>query len=399
MKFGGGYRYRGHKVGRLVLAVAAAAGIAAPGGAYAAPAAALTVAPNGTVSLQGTPHLWIADANGALHLAGDTRALADKTVDWGTRVTATLADIRSTPLGAPYLSAALVKVGDAIYTPNWETGEAAPTLLHIQSIQDLQLFGVDAANYGSTVLSQADWEQRYGFKVADLQKGELTPIDATAAPAPSATPPASGTSGTSGTTPGTGTSTAGTLNHVPVFGTDVSFTLPGGRNWESNVGTIEAVPKAMPKLIIPGEQVIAYHRVLDDERGPYVYLVTSVLPLDQHPEIKTAADYASAASNQGLAFFVSGSSSTTVAGQPAQGQEFKLTAKYDPRVQKYGIIFDGILGDAEETIDQTDWFGRSVFVIKGNYGYQFRLLSVEPAARNSRVGDQNTILSTVTFGY
>ena len=43
-------------------------------------------APGAIVALQGTPHLWIADAQGVLHWGGDTRALAGKPINWGGRL-------------------------------------------------------------------------------------------------------------------------------------------------------------------------------------------------------------------------------------------------------------------------------------------------------------------------
>ena len=46
------------------------------------------------VALQATPHLWIADQQGILHWAGDTRALAGKHVRWDSRIEVTLAQLQ-----------------------------------------------------------------------------------------------------------------------------------------------------------------------------------------------------------------------------------------------------------------------------------------------------------------
>jgi hypothetical protein len=78
------------------------------------PVSAGSLTQDGTVvSLLGTPHLWVAEG-GALHWAGDTRALANRSVSWGSRVEITLAELRQTTIGDPWLSTSLVKEGDRI---------------------------------------------------------------------------------------------------------------------------------------------------------------------------------------------------------------------------------------------------------------------------------------------
>ena len=93
--------------------------------AAAAPAARAqgTFAHGTVVALRGTPHLWVADRQGVLHWAGDTRALADKYVRWGreSRVEVTLEQLRRLTRGDPWLSAGLLKDGDPIYLVKWET--------------------------------------------------------------------------------------------------------------------------------------------------------------------------------------------------------------------------------------------------------------------------------------
>ena len=143
------------------------------------------------VALQGTPHLWIADPQGVLHWAGDTRALAGKHVDWGRRVEATLAQLQTFTRGDPWLSAGLLKDGDPIYLVKWEGAWPEPRLLHIQSIGDVELFGINGSNYGNFVLERAAWELRFGISVAGLQRSTLAAATAppTSVPAPpTATP-------------------------------------------------------------------------------------------------------------------------------------------------------------------------------------------------------------------
>ena len=138
------------------------------------------------VALQGTPHLWFADEHGVLHWGGDTRALAGKHIAWSNRVEVSLDQLRTLPVGDPWLSAGLLKDGDPIYLVKWETEWELPQLLHIQSIGDVELFGINGSNYGNFVIDRPAWEARYGISAAGLQRGVLASA-VSAAPQP-ATP-------------------------------------------------------------------------------------------------------------------------------------------------------------------------------------------------------------------
>jgi hypothetical protein len=129
--------------------------------------------PGAVVQLEGTPHLFIVDPDGILHWGGDTRALAGRTIDWNTRCEVGLSALRGAQRGDPWLSSGLPKIGEPIYLSKWEDTEPAPTLLHIQSIADVELFGINTANYGNFILDWPVWEQRYGFDVGLLQVGPL----------------------------------------------------------------------------------------------------------------------------------------------------------------------------------------------------------------------------------
>jgi hypothetical protein len=155
---------------------------------FAGPAEQFTVTDGMVVGLQNTPHLFIGDAQGVLHWAGDTRALANVNVVWSNRRDVSLDTLRGMNRGDPFLSSGLVKSGDPIYLSKWETNASAPTLLHIQSIQDVEIFGINTNNYGKFVMSQADWEAKYGFRFANVQKGELAGAVATPTPVATATP-------------------------------------------------------------------------------------------------------------------------------------------------------------------------------------------------------------------
>jgi len=161
-------------VALLALALPSARGDAAP-----------VLTTGAVIALRGTPHLFIADSNGIVHWAGDTRGLRDRYVDWNTRSEVSVDELKTLLRGDPWLSAGLLKNGDPIYLVKWEASEAKPTLLRIQSIQDVEIFGINGNNYGSLVLDRAVWEQRFGFSFDSLQKGELAAA-VSASPTPTA---------------------------------------------------------------------------------------------------------------------------------------------------------------------------------------------------------------------
>jgi hypothetical protein len=133
-----------------------------------------TVLPVGAVvTLAGTPHLWIVGEDGALHWAGDTRSLAGRNVDWSVRREMSVEELKQQQRGDPWLSAGLLKSGDPIYFVKWETEWPEPQLLHIQSIEDVELFGINSANYGVMVNEQGAWEGQFGIESGHLKKGSL----------------------------------------------------------------------------------------------------------------------------------------------------------------------------------------------------------------------------------
>jgi hypothetical protein len=155
----------------------------------ALPAAAAEVPDPGQVlALQGTEHLWVVDEQGVAHLAADPQTLSGRTVDWSRREDVTLTELQSVSRGTPWLSAALVRIGDAIYVPQFGAPGQAPTLLHVKSGQDLALLGVDGGNYASLVLDQATWEARYGYATAGLSYDDFR-LDGAPAVGPQLPPP------------------------------------------------------------------------------------------------------------------------------------------------------------------------------------------------------------------
>ncbi len=152
--------------------------------------AEVTLPPGTVVSLQGTPHLWFADEEGILHWGGDTRALSGRLIDWNKRVEVSLEELQVLDIGDPWLSTGLLKDGDPIYLVKWETEWTEPQLLHIQSLNDVELFGIDSGNYGEFVLDPPTWEGTYGLSADSLVRLALEPATTPSSPAPGTDPTA-----------------------------------------------------------------------------------------------------------------------------------------------------------------------------------------------------------------
>jgi hypothetical protein len=121
------------------------------------------------LALEQTPHLWAVDAAGTAHLASDPFALAEHAAAGAPRTAVSLDELRQLPRGEPWLSMALVKLGDFVYLPQAQAPGTAPVLRLVKSVDDLSLLGVGADNYGRLVLDRAAWEARYGFNVDGLR--------------------------------------------------------------------------------------------------------------------------------------------------------------------------------------------------------------------------------------
>ncbi len=125
------------------------------------------------------------------HWLGDTRAVKEATrrggrIDWNSIEEITIEYLQSLPtdpgmwtgrnpkrVGDPALSLGLVKIGAPIYLAKWETDWEFPKLLHIRSIDDVRLFGINERNYGRFVTDWRSWQSSTGFKVAELERGTL----------------------------------------------------------------------------------------------------------------------------------------------------------------------------------------------------------------------------------
>ncbi len=158
-------------LGFMVVLLVATAAAAAPVSQEAAPRCLFD--PGAVIRLAGTPHLFIVDQQRVLHWGGDTRGLAGRPIDWNSRCDVGLQTLRGANRGDPWLSSGLPKLGEPIYLSKWEDTEPAPTLLHIQSIPDVELFGINTANYGRFVLDRLTWQELYGFDPGWLRVGPL----------------------------------------------------------------------------------------------------------------------------------------------------------------------------------------------------------------------------------
>jgi hypothetical protein len=107
-------------------------------------------------------------------------------VEWGSRVEVVPEQLAGLPLGEPWLSAGMVELERAIYVPTAVGSAPEPVLLRVQSVADLQLFGVSDQNYGSVVLTPLQWEQRQPFRLDRLTRGNLPPAVSGGVPLPPA---------------------------------------------------------------------------------------------------------------------------------------------------------------------------------------------------------------------
>jgi hypothetical protein len=133
-----------------------------------------TFAAGEVVALENTPHLFVRDEAGMLHMASDAQALAGRAVSWEKRRDIPVGELRQYTLGTPWLSMALVRIGTAIYLPQAQADGGTPVLRLVGSVNDLALIGINAENYGRTVLDQAAWETRYGLRTIDLRFDDLS---------------------------------------------------------------------------------------------------------------------------------------------------------------------------------------------------------------------------------
>jgi hypothetical protein len=213
----------------------------------------------------------------------------------------------------------------------------------------------------------------------------------------------------------------GRLERVPVVGTagDLRLAPPSERGWQEANG-VSGLEKVGRLDLLPGEYALGRWRVLNNPNGPYVYFYATAINLDQHPEVKSAADLAAAKLTQ-LCRYSDGCQLTEPQGVSASGQDQpsgeatvggeSTAVRISTDTRKFrvspgsgdleNLSVTGIASEAppENTYDHVDWTSHHVFLVHGNWGYELRLTSIDPNVLQSRMGDFDKTLSGLSFAY
>lgn len=372
---------------------------------YVPIAVAETLAPATVVVLGGTTHIWVADETGVLHWVGDTRALAARRTNWDARKVVTLAELLELPRGEPWLSAGLLKLGDPVYLVKWETSETVPTLAHVQSIRDLELFGLDATNWGTFVYDAALWERRFGISPERLTRASLQPALAvpsvvtasSGSAAPVAAPPQHAAAGTTPavTTASSNvsaledvTSDAYRLNRTPIVRADGDFPFGAGEGWSEGI----SLDERDHRLEVPySSHVLAQWSIGSGASMAYVRVAS--VNLDYNKDVSSLGTLASkvfATYCRGTARCEGTSNpvgTTVVSGMPALRYETRSRIEY----------WSSPAGGGSNEFVQHEWLGTHVFFIRGEWGYEVRVFSEHPSTFTARAGDALGVLSRVQF--
>jgi hypothetical protein len=206
------------------------------------------------------------------------------------------------------------------------------------------------------------------------------------------------------------TTPPGTLTRTPVFGPsgDVTFTLPAGRDWREAGNALAPLRQLSPTGTLQGERNLGiWRRTYDD--GPYVYLQFDAVDLNFHPDVKTVTDLADLKMG-----FLRRDSETAQVGSLRRMTAGKQPAEMADSV--WGRRFPGGPGqrgqpsaseidrfvtqrDSNDPVTELLWTSRDVFVLRGNWGYVFRLYSTGPGQKSQNEPDLDWVLSTLTFNY
>ena len=371
-------------MGGLRNMVASAAVVAVTLGAAAGIVSAQSaVVPGGVVSLRGTPHIWVADNDGVLHWAGDTRALAGRDVKWSTQREVDLGELTQMRRGSPWLSSGLLKIADPIYLVKWESNQAAPTLLHIQSIKDVELFGINGDNYGEFVVDPAKWDAKFGISSTMLPRGVMAsatgPAPATATP--TATPlPALGTY-----------SDTLRLNRNPRLQADGELFFSVPTDWTEGYDFADA-RQANIEPMASTNRLGGWRATPSDKPSP-IYVYIGATNLDWHKDARTPEDFARKAaahycrvSTGGQCTQVSSSTVVAFAGQSALRFETRSVIEYT-----------GTDGNGQPVGRRHEWSAYHYFFIRGNWAYEFRVFGETPETFATRAQPVVDVLAGTRF--
>lgn len=341
------------------------------------------VVPGGVISLRGTPHIWVADNDGVLHWAGDTRALAGRDVKWSTQREVDLGELAQMRRGSPWLSSGLLKIADPIYLVKWESNQAAPTLLHIQSIKDVELFGINGDNYGEFVTDPGAWDARFGITSTSLPRGVMAsatgPVGPT--PTPTATPlPALAIF-----------SDALRLNRNPRFQADGDLYVTVPSAWTEGFDFADS-RDANVEMMFAGERLRAWRATATDLPSP-VYALIAATTLDYHKEVRTADAFVVKA----LANYCR----TSVNGQCTQKSDAQVVTFAGQTVLRHEtrsvIEYTGTDGNGQPVGRRREWSAYHYFFIRGNWAYEFRVFGESPETFASRAQPVVDVLAATRF--
>jgi hypothetical protein len=364
-----------------------------------------TLMPGTVVVLGGTTHIWVADDEGVLHWAGDTRALAARKANWDSRKVVTLAQLLELPRGDPWLSAGLLKIGDPVYLVKWETSEAVPTLAHVRSIRDLELFGIDATNWGTFVYDVTLWERRFGLSPERLSRASLEPAlavpsvvaPALGSPAPTAPKPQPSSVGANPAVTAADLSLPGVaaamsdayrLNRTPIVRADGDLPFGTGEGWSEGI----SLDDRDHRMEVPySSHILARWTIGSGATATYVRVAS--VNLDYNKDVSSNEALASkvfATYCRGTARCEGVSNPvgpTQVAGMPALRYETRTRIEY----------WTSPSGGGSNEFVQHEWLATHVFFIRGEWGYEVRVFSEHPSTFAVRSGEVLGVLSRVQF--
>ncbi len=352
------------------------------------------IVPGTVVVLSGTAHVWVADDGGILHWAGDTRALAGRAANWDLRREVHLADLLAMPRGAPWLSSGLLKVGDPVYLVKWETSETSPTLNHVASVRDLELFGIDDANWGSLVYDQALWERRFGISISSLARKALpratvpeaftalvpaSPDVPRRAPTPDPSP---------SSVPLTATPDTHRLNRTPLVRADGDLPLGVGDGWTDGI----AVGARDHRLDVPySSHMLASWTVRGG--GSPTYATVVAVNLDYNKDVISIPALARKVFKTYCADVTKCDGVDGPVGALTVGGMSAL--RYDTRSRvEYWSTPDG--GGAPAFI-QHEWVATHLFFLRGEWGYEIRVFSEDPSTFAATSADFIAAVGKVQF--
>ena len=364
--------------------VASAAVVAVTlGAASGMVSAQAAVAPGGVISLRGTPHIWVADNDGVLHWAGDTRALAGRDVKWSTQREVDLGELTQLRRGSPWLSSGLLKIADPIYLVKWESNQTAPTLLHIQSIKDVELFGINGDNYGEFVVDPGAWDAKFGVTSTALPRGVMASATGPVAPTPTATAtpiPALAVF-----------SDALRLNRNPRFQPDGEVYASVPAEWTEGFDFADS-RQANVDLMASTERLRGWRATATDLPSP-VYAIVGATNLDFHKDARTA----DALARKAIANYCR----TSVGGQCTQvssGQLVSMAGQSALRYESRSVIeYTGTDGNGQLVTRRHEWSAYHYFFIRGNWGYEFRVFGESPETFATRAQPVVAVLDTTRF--